>query len=456
MKLDMALTGGLVVGRDGVRIMDVGVRNGRIVALGDGLDGGRQIDAAGKLVIPGGVDIHLHLEMPIGGNVSADDFFDGTAAAACGGTTTVVDFVEPRPAETFVDALTARRSLAAPKAVVDYGFHMTLGPGEIDRLDQVPAAYEAGARSFKMYMAYGLRLDDGQMLRALEAVKDVGGLPVVHAENWDVIQTLIARNLAAGRTDPTWHPRSRPALTEGEATARVIALAEMAGTRVHIFHVSAAEAARAVADARRRGLPVTGETCPQYLLLTSDVYARPGVEGALPVCSPPIREQVHQDALWEALASGDLQTVATDHCPFSREEKAAGLEQKRFDRIPGGVPGIEVRLSALYSEGVRTGRLTPEQWVDSCCTVPADLMGLPHKGRIAVGADADLVVFDPEARWTVSPGSLRETVGWTPYDGQELTGRPVTVLSRGEVIVENGACTAEAGRGRFLFDRDQG
>ena len=439
--------GTIVTARNSIRA-DVGIQDERIAAIGESLTGARDIDAADKLIIPGGVDIHVHMLMALSsGVVSSDTFFTGTRAAAFGGTTTIVDFVEPRSDESLLDALAARRAVADPQVVIDYGLHMTIGPHEIAKLDQIPLAYAAGCTSFKLYMAYGLRLDDGQLLRALEAVRDVNGLPVIHTENWDVICALVERNLRAGRTTPHWHPRSRPAALEGEAAGRAIDIAAFVGVPLHIFHVSCADVVARIRSARARGLPVTGETCPQYLFLTQDAYDAPGVRGTLPVCSPPLRPQADQDALWRALAAGDLQLVSTDHCPFTQADKARGLHD--YSKIPGGVPSIEMRLAGVY-QGVRRGLLSLNQWIDLCCTRPARLAGLNRKGDIAPGFDADLVVFDPNRRVTLSTDFLHENVDWTPYDGLELTGWPEVVLSRGEVIVQEGEFLGREGRGRFV------
>jgi dihydropyrimidinase len=423
--------------------------------------------------------------MPIGHFTSTDDFHHGTVAAAFGGTTAIVDFVETGPDETMVEALAARQAKAQHKAVVDYGLHMTITPSDIGRLDQVPHAYAAGCASFKLYMAYGLRLDDGQLLEALEAIAAVGGLPVVHAENWDVITTLVRRNLANGRTSPHWHPRSRPALMESEAAARVIDLAELVGSPLHIFHVSCAATAERIAAAKARGRPVTGETCPQYLYLTDEAYDRPGVEGALPVCAPPLRPKADQEALWTALREGTLDLVSTDHCPFTKEEKAGGLHD--FSQIPGGVPSIESRLAPVFAglmgslRNVNTGEATGwtvggyrhrsqpvasplpvtghlpastcyalSRWVDLCCTTPARLLRFGRKGHIAPGYDADLVIFDPAREFTIRPEPLHETAGWTPYEGLTLRGWPEVTISRGEVIVENGRFLGSPGRGRYV------
>lgn len=444
---DLVIKNGTVVTAATSYLADVAVHGEKIVAIGTSLSGRREIDASDKLVIPGGVDIHVHLQMPIGSFTSTDDFYHGTRAAAFGGTTTIIDFVETQPAETMPQAIANRRALADPKVVIDYGLHMTIGPGDIAKLDQVPDAFAAGTTTFKLYMAYGLRLHDGELLQALTAVHRTNGLPVVHAENWDIITTLIAQNLAAGRTLPHWHPRSRPAEMEAEATGRLIDIAAFVGVPVHVFHVSCDATVQRIAAARARGLPVTGETCPQYLTLTWDAYDAEGVAGALPVCSPPIRSQHEQDALWRALAQGHLQLVTTDHCPFTAAEKATGLHN--YSQIPGGVPSIEMRMSAIY-QGVRRGQLSLSQWVDLCATTPAKLAGLPHKGDIAVGCDADIVIWDTAVHKIVSINMLHETAGWTPYDGMALTGWPTTTLVRGTPIVQDGEFVGERGYGRYL------
>lgn len=449
---DLVIKNGTVVTAEDVFPADVAVSGEIIAAIGHDLRGRHEIDAMGKLVIPGGIDGHVHLEMPIGRFTSTDDFYHGTRAAAMGGTTAVIDFVETRPDETMRQALEARQALARDKVTIDYGLHMTIGPGDMNRLDQVADARLAGCGSFKLYMAYGLRLTDGELLRALEAIRDVGALPVIHAENWDVITTLIRRNLAAGRAGPMWHPRSRPPELEAEAAGRVIDIAAWVGVPIHIFHVSCEATAARIAGARSRGLPVFGETCPQYLFLTDELYDRPGVEGALPVCSPPLRPATDVRALWDALASGALDLVSTDHCPFTADEKATGLGD--FSQIPGGVPSIESRLTLLY-EGLvnQASDVTAglRRWVDVCSTTPARLFGFQTKGRLLPGYDADIVIFDPQLPHIITAQSLSETAGWTPYEGLHLRGgRPVTTLSRGEVIVENGEWLGEAGRGRFV------
>ncbi len=450
MSYDLVIKNGTVVTATSVYEADVAVQGEAIAAVGRDLSGRVELNAAGRYVVPGGVDIHVHMEMPLpGGVTSADSFGSGTRAAAFGGTTAIVDFVDPRPGEPLLEGLAARRALADPQVVIDYGLHMTINPAAMDRLDEVPAACAAGCATFKLYMAYSFRLDDGQLYRALAAVRDAGGLPVVHAENWEVICALVAENIAAGRTGPRWHPRSRPARLEGEAAGRVIDIAAFAGVPLHIFHVSCAAVVERIAQARARGLPVTGETCPQYLFLPDEAYEAAGVTGALPVCAPPLRPPDDQQALWRALAAGHLQIVTTDHCPFILADKEAGWRQD-FSRIPGGVPSIEMRLPAIYSHGVRGGRLSLNQWVDLCCTTPARLAGFARKGEIAVGYDADLVIFDPEKRVTLSTETLHEQVDWTPYEGIHLAGWPEVTISRGEIIVRDGEFLGAAGRGRFV------
>lgn len=445
---DLAIKNGTIVTATHTFRADIGIEGQTIAAIGQNLAGRQEIDAAGKLVTPGAIDIHVHLEMPIGKFTSTDDFFTGTRAAAFGGTTAIVDFIETGPDETMLDALRARRAKADARSVIDYGLHMTIGPTDIAKLNQLPAVFEAGCATFKLYMAYGLRLNDGELLQALEAIRDVGGLPVVHAENWDVISTLIARNLAAGRTGPHWHPRSRPAALEAEAAGRVIDLAAWVGVPVHIFHVGCQAVVERIANARRRGLPVTAETCPQYLLLNDAVYDRPGVEGALPVCAPPIRPAEEPPRMWQALANSHLQIVTTDHCPFTRAEKESGLGN--FSAIPGGVPAIEARFPLLYSYGVRAGHFSANRWVDMACTTPARLAGFRRKGHIAPGFDADLVVFNPEKPVTLSAETLHEAAGWTPYDGVSVTGWPDVTLCRGKVLVQNDEFFGQPGQGQFV------
>jgi dihydropyrimidinase len=451
---DLVIANGTLVTAEATMNADLGIRDRQVAAIGKRLTGLEKIDAAGMLVLPGAVDEHVHLQMPVGEFASSDDFYSGTVAAACGGTTTVVDFVEPKPGQPLLDALAARRAEADGRVVVDYGLHMTLSHAGDETLAQMPAAIEAGSASFKLYMAYeGIRLDDGGLLRALAALRVHGGRALVHAENHYAIAYLTARALAEGRTGPENHPLTRPAVMEAEAVHRLLALAYTTGTPLMLAHLSCALGLEEVRKARARGQTVWVETCPQYLLLDEKEYRRPGFEGAKFVMAPPPRTEADRAALWASLAAGEVNTVATDHCPFFYEtQKIRGRDD--FSRIPGGAPGIETRLTLLYSHGVRTGRLTLQQWVDACCTEPARRFGLaPAKGALAVGADADVVIFDPERKAILSYESLHQNVDYCPYEGWEVQGYPVTVLSRGQVLVRDGEFVGAQGQGQFLPSR---
>ncbi len=448
---DLVIANGTLVTAEATSRADVGIQAGKIAAIGLGLFGAQTIDAAGLLVLPGAVDEHVHLQMPVGDFSSSDDFYTGTAAAACGGTTTVVDFVEPAPAQPLLEALAARQAEAEGRVAVDYGLHMTLARADDETLGQVPGCIAAGSASFKLYMAYdSVRLDDGGLLRALACLRDRGGRALVHAENHHAIAYLVARALASGQTGPENHPLTRPAVMEAEAVHRLLALAHVTATPLVVAHLSCALGLHEVRAARARGQVVWVETCPQYLLLDEAEYRRPDFEAAKFVMAPPPRSQADRDALWAGLVNGEVDTVATDHCPFFfATQKVRGRDN--FARIPGGAPGIETRLALLYSHGVRTGRLSLERWVEVCCTEPARRFGLaPRKGSLAVGADADVVLFDPERQVILSHESLHQNVDYTPYEGWPVRGYPVTVLSRGEVIVQDGQFLGQAGRGRFM------
>jgi dihydropyrimidinase len=452
--LDLVISHGLLVAAEAAVPADLGISGGKISAIGTSLRGRETIDASGMLVLPGAVDEHVHLQMPVGEFASSDDFGTGTVAAACGGTTTVIDFVEPVPGEPLVQALASRRAEAEAKVAIDYGLHMTLARADDVTLSQIPASMAAGAASFKLYMAYeGLRLDDGGLLRALAALREHGGRALIHAENHHAIAYLTAQALAQGCTGPENHPRTRPDYMEAEAIHRLLALAHVTNTPLVLAHLSCALGLDAVRVARARGQTVWVETCPQYLLLDESEYQRPGFEGAKFVMAPPPRTGADRAALWAGLSSGEVNTVATDHCPFFYEtQKIRGRDD--FSRIPGGAPGIETRLPLLYTYGVQTGRLTLHRWVDVCCTEPARRFGLaPRKGTLSIGADADVVIFDPERRVTLSFKTLHQNVDYCPYEGWEVQGYPVTVLSRGEIIVQDGQFIGTAGRGQFLRTR---
>jgi dihydropyrimidinase len=451
---DLVIAGGTLVTPGGTSQADVGVRGGQIAALGRDLRGARSLDASGLLVLPGAVDPHVHLAMDAGVTRTSDDWASGTVAAACGGTTTVIDFIEPDLDAPLGPALAARRAEAEAGAVIDFSLHMTLRSAAPSVLAEVPAIVAAGCPSFKTYLTYeGFRLEDAALLQALTAVGRAGGMALVHAENHAAIERLRARFIAEGKTEPRWHPRSRPVATEAEAIERALALAEIAACPLYVVHISTARGAAAVERARARGQIAFGETCPQYLLLDDSVFDAPGFEGAKFVCSPPLRPADNPPALWQHLAQGALSTVGTDHCTFFFEGQKT-LGRAAFTQIPNGLPGIEARLALLHTFGVRAGRISLERWVEVCCAAPARAFGLyPHKGVLLPGADADIVIFDPEKALTLSRARLHENVDYTPYEGFTLRGYPVMTIARGEVIVREGEYVGAAGRGQFLHRR---
>ena len=410
------------------------------------------IDAKGKVVLPGGIDVHTHLDMPFGGTTSADDFESGTIAAAHGGTTSVVDFAIQYRGQTLRHALDAWRMKADGKAAIDYGFHMIVTDLNDSVEREMDELVREGVTSFKLFMAYPgvFMLDDASIFRALLRTRENGGTICMHAENGGVIDVLVKRALAEGKTAPKYHALTRPARAEAEATHRAIALAEMAGVPIYIVHLSAAEALEMVTEARDRGLPAYAETCPQYLFLSYDNYEEPGFDGAKYVMSPPLRPKETQDRLWRGLASNDLQAISTDHCPFCmKEQKELGRDD--FSKIPNGAPGIETRMSLVHDGGVRTGKISWNRYVELTSTSPAKIFGLfPRKGTIAPGSDADVVVFDPNRKQTLSAKTLHMKVDYNPYEGRGVTGVSETVLSRGKVVVENGKFVGRAGAGSFL------
>ena len=396
------------------------------------------VDAKGKLVIPGGIDPHTHLDMPFGGTTSADDFESGTIAAAHGGTTTVVDFAIQYKGQTLHHARDAWMKKAEGKAAVDYGFHMIITELTDQVEQEMDALVNEGVTSFKLFMAYPgvFMLDDASIFRALLRTGRNGGTICMHAENGGVIDVLVQRALAEGKTAPKYHALTRPARAEAEATHRAIALAEIADVPIYIVHLSAAEALEMVTEARDRGLPAYAETCPQYLFLSYDNYEEPGFDGAKYVMSPPLRPKEGQDRLWRGLAFNDLQAISTDHCPFCMKEQKV-LGKGDFSKIPNGAPGIETRMSLVYDGGVKTGRISLNRFVELTSTSPAKIFGMfPRKGTIAPGSDADIVIFNPSKKQKLSVKTLHMKVDYNPYEGREVTGVTDTVLSRGKVIIE--------------------
>ncbi len=452
--------------------MDVKIINGTIVTATDiyradlAIDGGkitqiakqikepaeRIIDAKGLYVFPGGIDIHTHLDMPFGGTVSADDFETGTKAAAFGGTTTIIDFAIQAKGWTLKRALKTWMEKADGKAVIDYGFHIAICHLTNKIMNEIPEMVAAGISSFKCFLAYkgALMIDDSALYRVLRLSKKVGALVMIHAENGDVLDVLIKEMLAQGKTQPKYHALSRPPQAEGEATGRGIALAQMAEAPIYIVHLSCKEALDKVKEARNADFPVLAETCPQYLLKSYQNYLAPGFNGAKYVMSPPLRDKSNWDLLWKSLAAGDLQVVSTDHCPFNYKGQK-DLGKKSFAAIPNGAPGVEHRLMLLFHEGVNKKRLGLNRFVELISTAPAKLFGLfPQKGAIAIGSDADLVLFDPKASFKISAKTQHQNVDYTPYEGLKGKGVPTAVLSRGQVIINDGKFSGTPGAGRFL------
>lgn len=443
-------------------IADVLIEEGRVRTIGRDLlvgDGVEIHDAAGLLVLPGGVDVHTHLDWEFGPSRTADTFATGTKAAAFGGTTTIVDFAAQLRGQGVRAGLDDWHARAAT-ASVDVGAHMIVLDVDRDALDDIQTliAHE-GVTSFKFFTAYPgvLMVDDGQLFRAMKVVGDAGGMTCVHAENGSVIQVLIEEALAAGHTSPKYHALTRPTLMEGEATHRVIRIAELAEAPVYIVHLSASEALRAVTEARDLGLPVHAETCPHYLFLTDEEYKRPGFDGAKYVMTPPLRSASHQQDLWRGLKTGDLEVISTDHCPFCFNENTLGLKYSKaqgandFSKIPNGAPGIETRLPLVFDGGVRQRALSLNRFVELTSTTPAKLFGLfPRKGTIAVGSDADIVLFDPQTRWTLRAADHHSRVDYGLFEGRAIIGQVKKVFLRGQLIVDHRTWLGREGMGQFL------
>ena len=450
------IANGTIVTADGSTTADVLIDGETIAAVGPGLASGgatpdETIDATGKYVIPGGIDVHTHMELPFGGTFAKDTFESGTRAAAFGGTTTIVDFAVQSRGKSLREGLDAWHAKAEGNAVADYGFHMIMSDvndGTLAEMDQLVAE---GVPDFKLFTAYPgvFYSDDGAIFRAMQQTGRNGGLIMMHAENGMAIDVVAEQTVASGTTDPIGHGLARKAVFEGEATNRVIRLAEAAGVPVYIVHLSARDALVEVREARARGSLAFAETCPQYVFLSLDDLGN-GFEGAKFVCSPPLRTKDHWDDLWTGLADDDLQVVATDHCPFDfHGQKDLGVGD--FRKIPNGLPGVEDRVDLLHDGGVLAGRITPERWVEIVSTAPARLFGMyPQKGAVAVGSDADLVVYDPRRRHTISAATHHMDVDYSCYEGRTVQGGSDIVFSRGTAIVRDGEFTGRKGHGRFI------
>lgn len=454
--MDTVVRNGTVVTATETYQADIGLEEGKIAALGRGLGGVEIIDAQGKYVFPGAIDVHTHFELPSLGTVSADDFETGSIAAACGGTTTFIDFADQGKGESLHQALEIRMERAKGKAAIDYGFHVAI-TNMTDEVMNVEMAQmvEQGVTSFKLYMAYKgtYMADDETLFKSLLKAKELGALIMVHAENGDLLHYLINKHVAEGKKEPIWHARSHPSEAEAEATGRAIILAALAGAPIYIAHLSTAQALEKVKEARDKGQPVLAETCPQYLFFNTEHYKLPNFEGAKYVISPPLREKGNGDCLWKGLASGDLQVVSTDHCSFNFVgQKDMGRDD--FSKIPNGMPGVETRVPLIYHFGVNEGRFSINRFVELVSTNPARLFGLaPEKGTISIGADADLVIFDPQKEVRLTVENLHMNVDHSPYGHITVRGYPVMVMQRGKVIVKDGQFVGQVGAGQFLRRR---
>ncbi len=450
------ITNGTIVTAGGSYAADVLVDGERIALIGDGLVGRgvtaeQTIDASGRYVIPGGIDVHTHMELPFGGTSAKDTFETGTRAAAFGGTTSIVDFAVQSRGRALREGLDAWHAKAQGNAVVDYGFHMIMSDVNDDSLAEMDALVAEGVPTFKLFTAYpGVFFsDDGAIFRALQRTGKNGGLIMMHAENGLAIDVIAADTIAAGVTDPIGHGLARYSVLEGEATNRVIRLAQAARVPVYIVHLSAIEALNAVRMARNEGLKAFAETCPQYLFLSLDDLGN-GFEGAKFICSPPLRTADHQVELWKGLVKDDIQVVSTDHCPFDFHDQKE-LGRGDFRKIPNGLPGVEDRLDLLHDGGVVAGRITRERWVEIVSTAPAKLFGMyPKKGEVAVGSDADLVVYDPNRRRTISAATHHMDVDYSAYEGRVVQGAADVVMSRGALVVQDGRFVGRRGHGTFI------
>ncbi|MGA8399661.1 MAG: dihydropyrimidinase [Stellaceae bacterium] len=453
---DLVIRNGTVATAADTMECDIGVKDGVVATLGRGLaTGAREIDARAKLVLPGAIDSHCHIEQPSSAGVmTADDFYSGTVAAAFGGTTTVIPFAAQHRGQSLREVVEAYHAAAKPKAVIDYAFHLIISdPSEQVLGQELPALIQDGYTSFKVYMTYDLlKLNDRQMLDIMALARREGAMMMIHAENHDMIQWLADRLLANGMSQPRYHAVSHAGIAEGEATHRAVALSQLLDVPILIVHVSASDAIDVIRGAQTKGLKIFGETCPQYLFLTADDIGM-DLEGTKFCCSPPPRDAANQEAVWRGLQNGTFQVFSSDHAPYKYDETGKLLkgDKTTFKDTANGVPGIELRVPLLFSEGVGKGRIDLNRFVALTATNHARLYGLyPKKGTIAVGSDADIAIWDPDKHVHVTAGMLHDQTGYTPYEGRHITGWPVTVISRGRIVVEDGALKVERGSGNFL------
>ena len=456
MTMDLVLRNGTVATASDTFKADIGITGGRITAIAESLSAEREIDASGKLVLPGGIEAHCHIAQESAtGGMTADDYRSGSISAAYGGNSCFVPFAAQHRGMGVIETLDLYDSRAEGASVIDYGYHLIVAdPTEKALTEELPQAFARGVTSFKVFMTYDLmKIDDGQFLDILSVAKRHGALTMVHAENSGIIKWISDRLVAAGHTQPRYHAISHPVAAEAEAINRAITLARFVDAPLLIVHVSTPEGAGLVAKARLEGAKIFGETCPQYLFLTKEDLDRPGMEGAKFMCSPPVRDTATQEALWRHLQAGTFSVFSSDHAPyrFDASGKLSKGPDASFKQIANGMPGIALRLPLLFSEGVRGGRITLNQFVTLGATNAAKLYGMhPQKGTIAIGADADIAIWDPEETRTVTVEDQHDNMDYTPFEGRQVTGWPVTVLSRGEAVIEGGRLVAEPGRGRFV------
>ncbi|MGM9999490.1 MAG: amidohydrolase family protein [Candidatus Bruticola sp.] len=441
--MDLLITNGVIVTDSQIFKGDIAVKNGKICALGQDLtflknEDTTIIDAAERLVTPGGVDVHAHMSYFVGGCWTSDNFASGTKAALFGGTTTTMDFVETKSGQTMKEALEKRRQEAQEQACTDFSLHMSILPHDIENLAEVASIVENGCPTFKHYTAYAFTLDDGQLYRSFKSIAQAGGLPLVHAENWPLIQELIRSAVASGQTGPENHPTCRPAWAEGEAVRRVLDIAYATQSDIFLFHQSCAEDLPPIAKARQRGQTVFAETCPHYTCLNSSVF---NSMGPLPICSPPIRPQGQQLPLAAALANGSLDSVSSDHCPFTKAEK---MRPESFNKVPGGLSSVETRFMLIKD----LPNLSLQRWVKVCCTNPARIVGLNNKGALQVGFDGDIVIWSREP-YTISASTLHEKADWSPYEGRQVSSAPQIVIVRGQILIKDGRFLGHPGCGQY-------
>jgi dihydropyrimidinase len=448
----LLITGGKCVGHDSIFEADILVDDGKIVSIGENLrtQATTTIDAHGCFIIPGGIDVHVHMPWPTGTYISKDDIFSGTRAAAFGGVTTVIDFAIPGENESLSSALNKKSTEAQKDAWVDYSFHLNIRGDVYSKLAEVPELVQNGFPSFKVFMAYeGFRLSDQDLLEVMETVNRAGGMVNVHAENGQLADHITQKLLDKGKVSPLDYFDARPEICETEAISRLLSYQRITGVPLHIHHVSTRLGAELIKKARNKNLPVTAETCPQYLLLNTDSCRKNPSLAAYMNCAPSIKGWKDQKALWKYLAEGSLPILATDHCPYSKQQKEEHMDN--FSLIPGGIGGVELRLPLIFSEGVTRGKISLERFVQAWATEPAKAFGLyPRKGILAAGSDADLVIFDPEKKGTINAKNLHMNTDCLPYEGWEVSGLGVTTILRGEIVIKNGKLVAKTPTGEFI------